>query len=256
MLDENKKYSRKANVVYLNNMPVLELLQNFPDFEELSQSAVKYINKYIKLNPSLVKTLEMKKNKDIVKFFFDLETTGVEVKKHSIHQISGCIEVNDEVVEYFDFKVAPNPKALIDPQALHVCGVTEEQIKEYPEMKVVFRQLTKMLNKYASKYDPTDKIWLVGFNNRKFDDIFFRAWFEQNGDTFFGSWFWTDSLDVIVLASQYLINRRRSMSSFKLKRVALELGIAVDESKLHDAKYDIDLTRYIYRIVTGLDIEI
>lgn len=256
MLDENKKYSRKANIVYLDNKQVLELLQNFPDFEELSQSAVKYLNKYLEINPTLFKAIEMKANKDVVKFFFDLETTGTEVKKHSIHQISGCIEVNDEVVENFNFKVAPNPKAQIDPQALHVCNVTEEQIKAYPEMKVVFKALTKMLNKYASKYDPTDKIWLVGFNNRKFDDVFFRAWFEQNGDTFFGSWFWTDSLDVMVLASQYLISRRRSMSSFKLKRVALELGIDVDESRLHDAQYDIELTRAIYRIVTGLEIEL
>lgn len=29
----------------------------------------------------------------IIKVFYDLETTGVEVKKHSIHQIAGLIYI-------------------------------------------------------------------------------------------------------------------------------------------------------------------
>ena len=40
------------------------------------------------------------------------------------------------------------------------------------------------------------------------------------------------------------------MTDFKLKTVAKQLGIIVDESKLHDAKYDIILTKQIYEIVT------
>lgn len=193
---------------------------------------------------------------NIVKFFYDLETTGTDERKHGIHQIAGLIEVNGEIAEHFNFKVAPNPKAKIEPDALKVGNVTEEQIKAYPDMKRVYNQVLLLLSKYCDRYNQKDKIWLVGYNNRKFDDVFFRAWFEQNGDSFFGSWFWTDSLDVLVLASQYLIDRRRNMPTFKLKRVAKELGLEVDESKLHDAKYDIELTRQIYRIVTGIDFEI
>ena len=193
---------------------------------------------------------------NIVKFFYDLETTGTDERKHGIHQIAGIIEVNGEITEHFNFKVAPNPKAKIEPDALKVGNVTEEQIKAYPDMKRVYNQILLLLSKYCDRYNQKDKIWLVGYNNRKFDDVFFRAWFEQNGDSFFGSWFWTDSLDVLVLASQYLIDRRRNMPTFKLKSVAKELGLEVDESKLHDAKYDIELTRQIYRIVTGIDFEI
>ena len=46
------------------------------------------------------------------------------------------------------------------------------------------------------------------------------------------------------------------MPSFKQHRVARELGIEVDEDRLHDASYNVELTRGIYRIVTGLDIEL
>jgi DNA polymerase-3 subunit epsilon len=37
------------------------------------------------------------------------------------------------------------------------------------------------------------------------------------------------------------------MENFKLKTVAQEMGIEVDESKLHDAKYDLELTYQIYQ---------
>ena len=73
---------------------------------------------------------------------------------------------------------------------------------------------------------------------------------------FFGSWFHAGSLDVMVLASQYLIERRHTMPNFKLMGVAREVGIAIDESKLHDADYDILITRAVYNIVTGLDFEL
>ena len=46
------------------------------------------------------------------------------------------------------------------------------------------------------------------------------------------------------------------MPNFQLHTVAQTLGLEVDESKLHDASYDVLLTRQIYRIVTGREIEI
>lgn len=192
--------------------------------------------------------------KKVVKMFYDLETTGTNVKRHGIHQISGSIEVDGIIKEEFNYFVKPNPKCEIVPAAIAVSNTTLEDLESYPEMGVVYKDFLRMLGKYINRYDRTEKAWLVGFNSAKFDDIFLRAWFEQNGDTYFGSWFWSHGLDVMVLAGQYLINERPSMNSFKLKRVAKELGIIVDESQLHNAAYDIELTRQIYYIVSGLDI--
>lgn len=254
-LDLSKSYSRINNVVYENGIPIFKHTgSRFIDVEKFNDSTINYTNRYIEINPGLIEIL--KPMKRIVKLFYDLETTGTDERKHGIHQISGIIEVDGEIAEKFNFKVAPNPKAQIEPEALTVGGVTEEQIRAYPEMRKVYFAILKILGKYCDRFNAKDKIWLVGFNNRKFDDVFFRCWFEQNGDTFFGSWFWSDSLDALVFASQYLIDRRRDMPSFKLKRVAKELGIDVDETKLHDAEYDIMLTREVYRIAVGLEIEI
>ena len=192
----------------------------------------------------------------VKKFFYDLETTGVDHRRNGIHQIAGCIEIDGEIVESFNYKVAPNPKAIIEEEALKVGGVTLEQIQAYDVMDKVFRKFKVSLSKYCDPYDKSDKMYLVGYNNAHFDDNFLRAWFTQNGDSYFGSWFHAGSLDVMVLASQYLIERRHIMPNFKLMSVAREVGIAIDESKLHDAHYDILITRAVYNIVTGLDFEL
>lgn len=185
-------------------------------------------------------------------FFYDLETTGTMVNRHGIHQISGKIIIDGEVKESFDFHVAPNPKAQIEPDALAVGNVTEDQIKAYPPMNEVYQKVTAMLAKYVDKFNKNDKFFLVGYNIASFDNQFFRAWFIQNGDKYFGSWFWSNSFDVMVLASPFLATQRSSMTNFKQGTVAKTLGIHVDDESLHDALYDIEICKAIYDKVCGV----
>ena len=182
--------------------------------------------------------------------FFDIETTGVMHWKNGIHQISGLIEIDGELKEEFNFLVQPNKDAKIEPQALEVGNVTLEQIMAYEPMQNVYKKFIEMLSKYVDKFNKKDKFSLVGYNNASFDNQFLRAWFVQNGDNYFGSWFWSDTKDVMVLASEKLKHVRHTMLDFKLKTVAKELSIDVEESKLHDASYDIYLTKEIYKKCT------
>lgn len=182
-------------------------------------------------------------------FFYDLETTGTNPGRHGIHQISGEIVIDGKSLETFDFKVQPNPKAQIEEAALAVGGVTREQIMAYPSMGQVYTQLATMLGKYVNKYDKTDKFHLVGYNNRGFDDNFFRGFFLQNGDNYFGSWFWADSIDVLVLASTFLADRRAELPNFKLATVADFLGIDTTAGKLHDASFDIYVTKAVFDFI-------
>jgi DNA polymerase III subunit epsilon len=181
--------------------------------------------------------------------FFDLETTGLSPAKNGIHQISGEICIDGETKEEFNFHVRPNPAAIIDQSALDVGGVTKEQIMEYPPMGVVYKHFVDMLAKYVNKFDKQDKFFLCGYNIASFDNNFLRGFFLQNGDNFFGSWFWSNTLDVMVLATLYLASKRHEMENFKLMTVAKHCGIEIDETKLHDASYDIYLTKEIFNIV-------
>lgn len=184
-------------------------------------------------------------------FFYDLETTGTNPGRHGIHQISGQIVVDGKTVESFDFKVQPNPKAQIEEAALAVGNVTREQVLAYPTMDKVYNQLLSMLGKYVDKYNKHDKFHLVGYNNRGFDDQFFRGFFLQNGDNYFGSWFWADSIDVLVLASLFLAPKRNTMKDFKLATVASELGIDTNGA-LHDASFDIEITKKVFYHITDI----
>lgn len=182
-------------------------------------------------------------------FVFDLETTGVKYWKNGIHQIAGMIVIDGRKERKFNFKVRPNPLAEIDDEALMVGKVTKEEINAYPPMEKIFAGLKEILSVYVNPYDKKDKFFLVGYNNTAFDNQFLRAWFAQNDDPYFGSWFWSNSIDVMVLASFYLMGVRPSMENFKLKTVAKQMGIEVDESRLHDAQYDIELTYSIFKFL-------
>lgn len=54
--------------------------------------------------------------------YIDLETTGTKFWRNGIHQISGCIEIDGEVKESFDFKVKPFHSCDIEDEALAVGG--------------------------------------------------------------------------------------------------------------------------------------
>lgn len=179
-------------------------------------------------------------------FFFDTETTGVNFWQHCIHQISGMVVIDNEIKERFNWRVRPHPAAKIEDDALKIANVTREQIAQYPEQIVVYKQLVCMLAKYVDKYNKNDKFFAVGYNNASFDNNFLRAFFKQNNDAYYGSWFWSAPIDVMVLAANELRSVRTELEDFKLMTVAKYLDIEIDESRLHDAEYDILLTYLIF----------
>jgi DNA polymerase-3 subunit epsilon len=189
---------------------------------------------------------------------FDLETTGVKFWKNGIHQISGKFVIDGNVVESFNFKVKPYKDAIIEDSALAVSGITKDDLDSYMEMKDCYNEFVAILSKYVDKFSKTDKFHLLGYNNASFDNQFLRAWFTQNATTekeaqygnYFGSWFWSDTIDVMVLASNKLKGKRHLMENFKQSTVAKYLGIEIDESKLHDALYDIEICLDIYNKVS------
>lgn len=52
--------------------------------------------------------------------FFDLETTGVKFWRNGIHQIGGIVDIDGQEAERFDIRLAPNPAATIEQEALDV----------------------------------------------------------------------------------------------------------------------------------------
>jgi len=179
-------------------------------------------------------------------FIFDIETTGTHSKIHGIHQLAGKIIVDGKCAEQFNWNVQPFPGQEITEDALMIGKIKREVFRDYNKPKEIYKKLLDMLGIYCNKYDKNDKYYLVGFNNAAFDNAFFREFFNRNNDLYFGSWFWSNPIDVYILAGIVLMNDRAEMLNFTLNSVAEKLGIAVNKEKLHDAMYDIELTYQVY----------
>jgi DNA polymerase-3 subunit epsilon len=210
-------------------------------------------------------------------FLYDLETTGVlcrpglnpytnkiQEAPNAIHQIAIRIIIDDVIDSVYNFKIKPFPGAVIDPKALEVGGIKDSDFltDAYKDERIVYNELIEILQK-KYKINPyekakTNKFHLAGFNIRSFDDHFFREFFRRNhrdkfgnldGKDYFGSWFWSDSIDALVLASNYLQNERGKIEEFNLKAVAEALGIKVDAAQTHEGSYDVHLTHEILKIL-------
>jgi len=191
--------------------------------------------------------------------FIDVETTGTDPERHGLTQVSGCVQIGEEVRESFDYFVRPFPQDRIEDAALEVTGLDRRQFlpPEHPDHLAVpgqvflpagdvYRRLVEMLGRYVDQYDRTDKFQFVGYNAHSFDMPFLRRFWEKNGDRFFGSWFWFPCLDVMLVWAQILQPVRGELANFKLATVARHCGLAVDDNRLHDSQYDIELTRELW----------
>lgn len=188
----------------------------------------------------------------MVKIFLAIQTTGFDPRLHGIHRISGLVEVSGAPVDIIEISMQPHPKAQIDEAVIRKSGTTPERLKTLQSMQDGYREFITAISKHIDRYDNKQKTWIVGFNNRTYTDVFLRTWFELNGDSFFGSYFYPDSLDTLVLASQHLLNQRSAMPSFKLGRVAKTLGIEVDETRLEaDSSYAVWIIHKVYKIVAA-----
>ena len=179
--------------------------------------------------------------------YFDLETTGLDSKTHSIHQLSGVVEIDGKAVEHFNYNVQPASGKLVDSEALEVSGKTFEDLLSYEKSPSVFGKFVEILGKYVDKFNKTDKYFLVGYNNSSFDNQFLREWFIDHSENenakrfgnYFGSWFWANPIDVYCLSSFFTMKKRHIMIDGKLGTMAKAFGNQVDDSNLHDGLYDV-----------------
>lgn len=182
--------------------------------------------------------------------YIDTETTGLDAKRHGIIQLAAIMEIDGEEVSTFSEKMRPASTCAADHSALEISGNTVEMIKTYRPESEVYRDFVEWLGQFVGKFDKLDKAFFCGYNS-PFDVEFVRALFERNGDKFFGSWFWSGSIDVMGAALWSLRDQRPRLENFKLGTVAEHvLGSRVAEltadAGLHDALTDIRLTRELH----------
>lgn len=153
------------------------------------------------------------------------------------------------ILDKINVEVCPREDKRIEEMALSVNGYTMERLKELKKDEDGFNEFLLFLRKHINRYNKFDKCILAGYNNIHFDNNFLRRWFTDNNSKYYGSYFWSTTIDVLAEATRYLLHYRPALENMKLKTIAKAVGIKIDEDRLHDALYDIELTITIFETI-------
>ncbi len=178
----------------------------------------------------------------------DTETTGLSAYQNGLIQIALMYEEDGSLIKTINMKIKPFPTDKIDQKALDVNGITKEELEGFQPPEQAYQSLLYDLDSWVNKFDKADKIHFYAYN-AEFDAGFIRQFFRKNKSGFFGSYFWTPSIDVMAIAGDILQKERFDIKDFKLRTVATYLGIDATQLDLHDALVDIKLTKEVYKII-------
>lgn len=181
-------------------------------------------------------------------FFLDVETTGLDSVRNDIFQISGIVtDAKLNVLEKIDLRFKPFSLEHVQPDALTKTRMTLEALSSLElSAREAYARLIECLSRHCDKFDKKDKLHFVAYN-AKFDVEFIRAFFEKNGDQFFGSWFWNPPICAMQAAAWMTMRVRGALPNFKLETLCKCAELGWDESLAHDASYDISQTLELFR---------
>ena len=181
-------------------------------------------------------------------FFLDVETTGLDTNLNDIFQISGVLtDAQLNPLETVDWRFRPLSLEHVEPEALTKTGMTLESLAALPlSAREVYASLISLLERHCDRFDKKDKLHFVAYN-AKFDSDFIRKFFEKNGDSFYGSWFWNPPVCVMQAAAWMTMRVRGALPNFKLGTLCECAELGWDEASAHDASYDIHKTLELYR---------
>ena len=190
--------------------------------------------------------VEMPMSSTIKRFYFDLETSGLDPKTNAILQLACIMEINGEIKDKLTLFIKPFKTDIVTQEAFEIHGLDPSEDRFISPQKA-FVELLKFLDKYINKYDTKDKAYLVGFNCIHFDVRFLYEFFVKNGSQYMYSYFYPETLDVMVLMGYACQGQRHKLGNSKLTTFAESLGIEI-EGNAHDAMYDTELTYRMFQI--------
>ncbi len=191
------------------------------------------------------------KGSDLIQFFLDTETTGVDQKNDSIVQLSCIVRVDNRETERHNWYLRPYKKNPMSPESSSVNGYSQEMVDGFPDNSEALGEFREMMDRYhLGQRDPSTglaiKGYIVGYNVN-FDLQMIKEWFEHNG--YFDLWFkvYSPVMDVMEFAALPFILKkvRPYMRNFKLATLYETLcGEPMDNA--HDSMSDVEATIRIY----------
>lgn len=182
----------------------------------------------------------------MVEAWIDIETTGLDSNISALVQLTMFVYVNDRLHDKYNFTFRPFPGDKVTKKALESTGHTIKSLMALDEPILSFSKYKGAMGRYVNPYDRNSKMMFYAYN-AQFDYQFLTNWAKvKMSFPFIPSYFWWPPVDVASIVADRRKDLVEKLDNFKLSTVAQGLNIAVDEGKLHDAEYDIELTRAVY----------
>lgn len=182
----------------------------------------------------------------IKRIFIDVETTGLDPAVCGIWEIGLLVEIDGVVQEEFTATMNPGDVELHE-SAIEKSGVSAEYISKQDNHKEVFEEFVELLDDYIDRFDKNDKFLFYAYNS-KFDESFIRRWFERNNHKYYGSYFYSNSIDIMSLVGHVLASLRMKVPKFNLETICSVFNVNLSDS--HRAHADIGAT---YKLVKVLE---
>lgn len=174
-------------------------------------------------------------------FWFDLETSGLDPVKNGWLTLAYKIEIDGVIVGEGKLWNNPVGKA-IDDSALAINKLKKEDIAGFSSPISNYAVLENLFDSFVDRYDPADKFYAGGYNVG-FDMGFLRQFFAEQGNKYFGAYFYFSFVDPSAVIP--FLRREGMFPDFpvkaKLTDVARYFGV-LDEAGAHDAEADISMT--------------
>ena len=182
--------------------------------------------------------------------WLDVETTGLDCKKHGLREVGFIIEIDGVEVDKGVFKINPftytTKDVEIDDYALEISKVSIEDLESYDRVSYCFKELMKKLVKYVNVNDKNDCFVIAGYNTA-FDIGFIKEWFKEMGlQDSYRDLFHYKSLDVFSLVFVLRHLGLNSAENDKLETMCNYFGIGIEA---HNALSDIEATKKLYELI-------
>lgn len=181
--------------------------------------------------------------------YIDTETTGLNPNENGMIEIAAIIEQSGTIIDEIVLELNPlsySKPIIITPEALEVNGRDEKDFPKLPNSERQFKRFIRFLNKHIDRFDKTDKLKVIGYNVT-FDIGFIEAWFKDNGNDFYGAYFYRKELDVFALVKHLTHFGLIDTEDEKLGTICEHFGI--EHGEKHTAKADIIATRELYTVL-------
>lgn len=180
--------------------------------------------------------------------YLDTETTGL-TDNSAIVQIAGAIEIDNEVVEWFNIRCKPHNGADISESALKTIGFTVEELNKEQEPEEALKELEKIFSKYVDRYDKNDKLVMI-CHNYPFDFRMLYNFYNRLNNRFMGSFidFKLNVCTLNLVKSLQVMGILPVLENNRLETWCKHFNVSLENA--HDALEDIRATREVYKNIT------